>query len=71
LSLIFVAKLFGGEVSDSRNFETLLDIGSDINPRAAFGDKGYDSKPNRQAARQRRIRAGPGNLHRRISGVSA
>src|SRR5271169_613310 len=27
--------LTGGEASDSRNFETLLDIGPDINPRAA------------------------------------
>ena len=36
--------LTGGEASDSRNFETLLDIGPDINPRAALGDKGYDSK---------------------------
>jgi hypothetical protein len=45
--------LTGGEVSDSRNFETLLDIGPDINPRAALGDKGYDSKSNRDAARQR------------------
>ena len=35
--------LTGGEASDSRNFETLLDIGPDINPRAALGDKGYDS----------------------------
>jgi Transposase DDE domain len=41
--------------SDSRNFETLLDIGPDINPRAALGDKGYDSKSNRVAARQRGI----------------
>jgi hypothetical protein len=24
--------------------ETLLDIGPDIDPRAALGDKGYDSK---------------------------
>jgi Transposase DDE domain len=47
--------LTGGEASDSRNFETLLDIGPDINPRAALGDKGYDSKSNRQAARQRGI----------------
>ena len=38
-----------------RNFETLLDIGPDINPRAALGDKGYDSKSNRVAARQRGI----------------
>ena len=47
--------LTGGEASDSRNFETLLDIGPDINPRAALGDKGYDSKSNREAARQRGI----------------
>ena len=47
--------LTGGEASDSRNFETLLDIGPDINPRAALGDKRYDSKSNRQAARQRGI----------------
>jgi transposase len=44
--------LTAGEASDSRNFETLLDIGPDINPRAALGDKGYDSKSNRDAARQ-------------------
>jgi transposase len=47
--------LTGGEASDSRNFETLLDIGPDISPRAALGDKGYDSKSNREAARQRGI----------------
>src|SRR4029077_6869888 len=47
--------LTGGEASDSRNFETLLDIGPDRNPRAALGDKGYDSKSNRDAARQRGI----------------
>jgi transposase len=47
--------LTGGEASDSRNFETLLDIGPDIYPRAALGDKGYDSKSNREAARQRGI----------------
>ena len=45
--------LTGGEASDSRNFETFLDIGPDLNPRAALGDKGYDSKSNRDAARQR------------------
>jgi hypothetical protein len=45
--------LTASEASDSRNFETLLDIGPDINPRAALGDKGYDSKSNREAARQR------------------
>jgi transposase len=43
--------LTGGEASDSRNFEILLDLGPDINPRAALGDKGYDSKSNREAAR--------------------
>ena len=37
------------------NFEYLLDIGPDLNPRAALGDKGYDSKLNRDAARQRGI----------------
>ena len=31
--------LTGGEASDSRNFETLLDIGPDLNPRAALGDE--------------------------------
>ncbi len=45
----------GGEVSDSRQFETLLDIGPDITPRAALTDKGYDAQTNRQAARQRGI----------------
>ncbi len=44
-----------GQASDSRNFEVLLDIGPDVTPRAALGDKGYDSRPNRQAARSRGI----------------
>ena len=47
--------LTGGEASDSPHFETLLDLGPDITPRAAVGDKGYDSKANRQAARSRGI----------------
>jgi transposase len=47
--------LTGGEASDSRNFETLLDIGPDVTPRAALGDKGYDSKSNREAARRRGV----------------
>jgi len=47
--------LTGGEAGDSRNFETLLDIGPDIDPRTALGDKGYDSKSNREVARQRGI----------------
>jgi transposase len=44
-----------GEASDSPQFEVLLDLGPDITPRAAVGDKGYDSKANRSAARQRSI----------------
>ena len=47
--------LTGGEASDSRQFETLLDIGPDITPRAALTDKGYDGELNRSAARQRGI----------------
>ena len=47
--------LTGGEASDSPHFETLLDLGPDITPRAAVGDKGYDAKANRQAARSRGI----------------
>ena len=43
--------LTGGEASDSRNFELLLDIGPDILPRAAITDKGYDAKSNRDGAR--------------------
>ena len=37
--------LTGGEASDSRNFETLLDIGPGIAPRAVVADKGYDEVP--------------------------
>ena len=47
--------LTGGEASDSRNFELLLDIGPDILPRAAITDKGYDAKSNRDSARKRGI----------------
>ena len=47
--------LTGGEASDGRQFETLLDIGPDIDPRAAIADKGYSSKANRAAARARGI----------------
>ena len=45
----------GGEASDSRHFPVLLDIGPQITPRAAIGDKGYDAQANRQAARSRGI----------------
>ena len=44
-----------GEASDSPQFAVLLDLGPDITPRAAVGDKGYDSKGNRSAARRRGI----------------
>ena len=47
--------LTGGEASDSRNFEVLLDLGPDIAPRAAITDKGYDAKANRDGARRRGI----------------
>ena len=47
--------LTSGEASDSRNFETLLEIGPDITPRAAVADKGYDAAANREAARERGI----------------
>jgi hypothetical protein len=40
--------LTGGEASDNRYFELLLDIGPDITPRAVLGDKGYDAKANRK-----------------------
>jgi transposase len=44
-----------GEASDSPQFEILLDLGPDITPRAAVGDKGYDAKAHRTAARNRSI----------------
>jgi transposase len=44
-----------GQASDSRNFEVLLEIGPNVTPRAAVGDKGYASRRNRQAARSRGI----------------
>jgi transposase len=44
-----------GQASDSPQFEVLLDLGPDITPRAALGDKGYDSTANRSAARDRSI----------------
>ena len=47
--------LTGGEASDSRNFEVLLDLGPDIAPRAAITDKGYDAKADRDGVRRRGI----------------
>ena len=45
--------LTGREAADSPHFETLMDLGPDISPRAAVADKGYDSAANRQIARDR------------------
>lgn len=47
--------LTGGEAHDSRFFTPLLEIGPDGHPRAAVADKGYDSKANRLAARERGV----------------
>ncbi len=47
--------LTGGEVSDSTQFETSLDIGPDVSPRIAITDKGYDSEADRAAARARGV----------------
>jgi transposase len=47
--------LTGGEAGDAPHFEVLLDLGPDIDPRAALGDKGYDSRANRAACRSRGI----------------
>ncbi|WP_237479527.1 IS5 family transposase [Lichenibacterium dinghuense] len=52
---IIAFDLTGGEASDGRHFETLLDIGPDLQPRAVICDKGYASKANRDAARTRGI----------------
>jgi hypothetical protein len=52
---IIAFDLTGGEAFDGHHFETLLDIGPDIQPRAVICDKGYASKANRDAARKRRI----------------
>jgi len=45
--------LTGGETSDSTYFETLMNLGPDVDPRAAVADKGYDSAANRAIARER------------------
>jgi transposase len=52
---IIAFDLTGGEASDARHFAVLLDIGPDIRPRAVVCDKGYASKANREAARERGI----------------
>ena len=50
--------LTGGEVSDSTQLETSLDIGPDITPRAAMTDKGYDQPSQPRGLPQARHRAG-------------
>jgi len=48
--------LTGGEKADTAHFETLMDLGPDIAPRAVVAvvaDKGYDSRANRALARKR------------------
>ena len=45
--------LTGGEKADTAHFETLMDLGPDIAPRAVVADKGYDSRANRALARNR------------------
>jgi transposase len=52
---IIAFDLTGGEAFDGRHFETLLNIGPDIQPRAVICDKGYASRANRDAARARGI----------------
>lgn len=47
--------LTGGEVSDSTQLPTSLDVGPDVRPRAALTDKGYDAQSNRAACRTRGI----------------
>src|SRR6478609_2313539 len=54
---IIAFDLTGGEAFDGHHFETLLDIGPDIQPRAVICDKGYASKQGqsrrRESARRR------------------
>jgi transposase len=52
---IIAFDLTGGEASDARHFDVPLDIGPDIQPRAVICDKGYASKANREAARERGV----------------
>src|SRR5580704_17056548 len=54
--------LTGGEASDSRNFEVLLALGPDVDPRAVVADKGYDAKTNREAAQTRHLSGNPLSL---------
>jgi transposase len=51
-----------GQAGDSPQVEVLLDLGPDITPRAAVGDKGYDAKANRSAARAQHLPGDPGQV---------
>ena len=42
---IIAFDLTGGEASDARHFDILLDIGPDIQPRAVICDKAYSARP--------------------------
>ena len=44
--------LTGGQAADGPHFETLMDIGPDVRPRAIVADKACDSAKNRQLARK-------------------
>ncbi|PQZ25421.1 hypothetical protein CQZ93_15105 [Ochrobactrum vermis] len=45
-------ELTGGEASDSKQFESLMDTGPQVRHRAIIADKGYDSDVNREIARK-------------------
>lgn len=47
--------LTGNEASDTKQFETLIEIGPEVTPRGIIADKGYDAKANRDMARERGI----------------
>jgi transposase len=47
--------LTGGQALDVPHVDVFLDIGPDIEPRAAIAEKGYSSKANRASARARGI----------------
>ncbi len=53
---IIAFDLTGGEAADAPHFETLLDIGPDIQLRVVICDKGYASKDNRAAANRAALR---------------
>ncbi|KAB0564331.1 IS5 family transposase [Brucella pituitosa] len=45
-------ELTGGEASDSKQFESLMETGPQVRHRAIIADKGYDSDVNRETARK-------------------